>query len=498
MAKIEYDWFQIDKSGFAELMTRRGLHVLIVELIQNAWDEDVKRVEVKLEPVPYQPYVEVFVKDDAPDGFANLKDAYTLFGATAKRRSPDKRGRFNLGEKAVLACCTKARVGSTKGTIVFGVDGNRKRQTGKGKKTRKGSIFRGTMRMTRAQMDDALNLLGTLIPPAGVVTTINGEELPQRTPLASFGAKLLTESTKSNGDGIAGLSRYERNTTVNVYEVPLSEEPHLYEMGIPVVPLEGYPWHVDVQQRCPVNVDRDNVPPSFLKALGGYLAEHMHGRMDDEQASASWAAEALEDERCSRDAADDLLAKRFGKRRVSFDPSDPEANKIAASKGYTVVCGGSLSKEAWQRVRDDELMLPAGKVTPSPKVLSSPDGDPGIPQEKWSDGMRRVAEYAWALARLLIDNRMDIEVKFVNQRTEKYNAFYGQGQLGFNIAKLGRKWFEEMSWKTNRLILHEFAHHFEADHLSSNFHNAIAKLGAKLADLALRKPSFFLEYGFEV
>jgi hypothetical protein len=62
------------------------------------------------------------VEDDAPEGFYDLTHAYTMFARTRKRSSPDKRGRFNLGEKQVLALCREARIVTTKGTAVGRVE----------------------------------------------------------------------------------------------------------------------------------------------------------------------------------------------------------------------------------------------------------------------------------------------------------------------------------------------------------------------------------------
>ena len=50
--------------------------------------------------------------------------------------------------------------------------------------------------------------------------------------------------------------------------------------------------------------------------------------------------------------------------------TDPEANSKAQSQGYTIVHPSQLSKEEWRNVKRDGLILPAGKVTPSAKVLN--------------------------------------------------------------------------------------------------------------------------------
>jgi len=486
--KKSADWFAVDKDGLSQILNRRGVHVLILELIQNAWDQDVTRVDVILKPVPGRPLVEVRVEDDDPKGFENLRDSFTLFRETSKRRSPNKRGRFNFGEKAVLCCCTEATVSSTTGTMRFTPEGRVRSR----KRTEAGSVFEGTMRMTREAYTAAEAILHSL-PAPPVDTYVNGVLLERRDPLASFEARLLTESANDEGQ----LNRYERNTTVQVYECLEDEEPQLFEMGIPVVGLgEDYPWHVDVQQRCPVNMDRDNVPPSFLRSLNVYLTNEMHTRLDEDDAASTWATDALEDERCSPEATEAILTKRFGEKRVAYDPSDPEANKIAASRGYTVVAGGSLSRAAWQQSKSGGFIKPAGQVTPSPKVLLSPDAPcDAVPMGKWSEGMRRVVEYAEALGERLLGFVLDVGI--VSNKGIGASAFYGDRSLRFNLVRLGRRWFERIDRGTNRLLLHEFAHEFSSDHLSSAFHDAIAKLGAKLAEVALEDPDFFTRHGYQ-
>jgi hypothetical protein len=52
---------------------------------------------------------------------------------------------------------------------------------------------------------------------------------------------------------------------------------------------------------------------------------------------------------------------RFGAKDVAYDPSDPEANKIAVSEGSTLLHGGHLPKGAWANVKSHGLILPAGR-----------------------------------------------------------------------------------------------------------------------------------------
>ena len=44
------------------------------------------------------------------------------------------------------------------------------------------------------------------------------------------------------------------------------------EMGIPVVPVdENLRWHVDIGQKVPLNIERDNLTPSYLRIGAGTL-----------------------------------------------------------------------------------------------------------------------------------------------------------------------------------------------------------------------------------
>jgi hypothetical protein len=101
-------WFDVDKQGLAKLMAGRHKAFVLYELLQNAWDQNVTEVKVSLSEVPGRAESEIVVEDDDPDGFADLAHAYTLFAESRKKANPEKRGRFNIGEKLVLALARRA------------------------------------------------------------------------------------------------------------------------------------------------------------------------------------------------------------------------------------------------------------------------------------------------------------------------------------------------------------------------------------------------------
>ena len=103
-------WFEVDRKGLAEVARRRGMAFIVSEPIQNAWDEDITHVSVDMEPVPGKAQVRLIVSDDSPDGFRDLADAYVMFRQSYKLANPEQRGRFNIGEKLLLAVADEARI----------------------------------------------------------------------------------------------------------------------------------------------------------------------------------------------------------------------------------------------------------------------------------------------------------------------------------------------------------------------------------------------------
>ena len=113
------NWFEVDRQGLAQILERKGREFALFELIQNGWDEPgVTKVTVSLEHRGRSKALLV-VEDDAPEGFKDLSHAFTLFANSSKKSNPEQRGRFNLGEKLVLAISDEVTICTTKGGIRF-------------------------------------------------------------------------------------------------------------------------------------------------------------------------------------------------------------------------------------------------------------------------------------------------------------------------------------------------------------------------------------------
>jgi len=256
-------WFEVDISGLRKILERRGKQFAIYELVQNAWDENVTKVEVSLTR-PNSRRSELTVTDDSPEGFRDLTESYTMFAESYKKSEPEKRGAFNLGEKYVLALCDEASITTTTGRITFDVIG--RRRTGSVKRER-GTEFVGSLALKIDEWERMCEAARKLIPP--VPTFFNGEEISPRTLLRTWTATLPTVKSDEEGN----LRPTSRQTTVSAYAVLPGETAMLYEMGIPVVEINAK-YHVSVGQKVPLNIDRDNVTPAYLKSVYVELLNH--------------------------------------------------------------------------------------------------------------------------------------------------------------------------------------------------------------------------------
>lgn len=478
------DWFAVDKQGLAKLLERKGKAFVVFEILQNALDTDATCIDIVLEPLPNKSQARLTVGDDDPDGFANLADSWTLFAKSVKLGNPEKRGRFNLGEKLVLALCETAVISSTTGTVRFDKDGRHVTR----EKRDKGSVFDGTLRMTRNEYSEVCKAVRTILVPYNQRIRFNGEELPEHKRIEGFRIKLATEVADSE----SVLRRTVRETLVQLHAVEEGEHPHLYEMGIPIVELTGgEPWHVDVHQRVLLNSDRDNVTPAYLRDLRTGMLNAMHPFIKGaDEATRDWVRDAMADPRASKDAVAHIKTERFGEKAVAYDPSDPEGSKIAAHEGYTVIPGGALSKGEWENIKRDNIVLPAGRVTPSKSEKTADTRILDLHEE--TKGMQKLKQFVGGLAEVLIGSKL--YTAFIDAPKANTLASYGGGVISFNISRLGPDWFEKGVTEAQLdITLHEIGHTMGEDHLSKEYNDALTKLAAKLAFYVADHPNFFRE-----
>lgn len=492
--------FTVDHKGMAKIYRGRGLARMLFELISNAFDETVQHVYVALRWDAGR--VHVVVSDDSPDGFQDLSHAWTLFAESRKKGDASKRGRFNFGEKWVLACFDSAEIISTKGSVRF--DMRRGERVVSRSRTDAGSEFTGFVRATRDEYEKAKIQLRSIIPPASVQFMLDDNHIVAPKILLACEEVLPTVTTNDAGE----LVRTERMTRVELCAKQDSEAAMIYELGIPVMRLpaeDGDAYHINVNQKVPLSVDRDNVSPAYLRRLRSLVVNSMAEVFTETQASEQAVTQGLAE--AGTAAIHAVLAKRYGEKRAVYDPSDREANNRLVGEGYTVIPPATFDKETWSAIREAKAAIPSGTISPSPKPYSE-DGPTAKRYANPTEGMHCTAAYAEMLA--LEVCRVVVRVTFVDT-SNGFAACCGltgnhvnvqgvplpEASLDFNVRRLGVKWFDvppATTWEVDDLLLDEFGHFRESNHLSENYYHALREFGAKLGVLKLTRPEMFREF----
>ncbi len=475
--KTSSSWFDVDRKGLAQLRAETPKSSLLFELLSNAFDTDASDVSVTLTPVTGRDY-QLSVTDNSRDGWADVSHSYTLFAPSIRKTDSEKRGRFNLGEKLVLALCKEAVIETMAGTIAFHESGER--SFDKSSCTESGTRFTAKLKLVNADVAEIDAAMHKLMVPSGVTLNYNGVTIPCRPILKTIEATLPTVRADSSG----ALTATKRKCTIDLVLPNANEVAMIYELGIPVVET-GDKYHCNVKQKVPLNMNRDNVTPSYLRELRHIIAEATVDLLEAEDATTMWVRSAVEDKEASEELVSASIKLRFGDKVVAYDPSDQESNRRATSAGYTVVAGRSLSSGEWARVKAHELIKPAGRVFPTNLVAG---GDSTVIQrEDWTPAMESFAEWTKTIAKLLVN--LDITVSYV-KASGNISATYGSSRVTFNVKVLGKAFFSRGE-KQLELIIHELGHIYSGDHLSDSYHAGLCKLGARLATVAIQNPEVF-------
>jgi len=465
---VAKEWFSVSTKGLKALQEGKPKTFILRELVQNCIDENISECNVSLEKEGRK--IKLTITDDSPEGFRDISHAYTLFADTYKRRDPEKRGRYNVGEKQAFSVCDRIELTTTKGTIVFDSNGRHSSRA----KTNKGTTITAEFTGSQEDLTEITSYAKILLVPNGIRFIVNGERIESETPFKATEAELSTEF-EQNGT----FRKTVRRTKLEVYSKV--DKAYLYEMGLPVCEIDCQ-FSVNIQQKVPLSIDRETVPTAYLQDVFAEVLNLTHELIEPEHASDMWVREATRDERAKPEAVNDVIHKRFGEKVCIANQFDPHSIDEALSRGYKVVSGSELSKEEWANIRQAELMQSSSELFGMNSV-SAPSVEP-------TADMRRVAELAKKIAKKILG--IEVDVRFVKHSQMVTAQFDRMGNtLTFNTAKLGNRFFAEpVSVPVLDLLIHEISHH-GGMHTESGYHECLTKLGAELTIIALRDPSFF-------
>lgn len=489
-------WFDVDPEGLRKLIDNRGKAFAIFELKQNSWDEPgVTRSTTTIKKHVGRPKASIIVEDDAPGGFVDcvgkstLHHASTFFAESKKKGNPALRGRFNLGEKLVLALCDQAKIETTTGTVIFNSAGRRESRA----KTERGTIFSADIRMTEAEYAEVCQKMRTLLPPEGIEVSFNGEPIPYRKPTKVIEEPLPTEISDKEGN----LKRTIRKTKVHIH-LPLEGElATIYEMGIPVVALDGGDkYHIDIQQKVPLNMDRDNVNEAYKAELRKIVLNAMAFDLSPEDADRVWVSDGAGRSGITKGAAERVVKLQYGDKYLAADPRDPESQEKAITKGYSVIPSRGISGAQRERLKEFGLIQSTSKLFATPKPFSD---DPEAPEAEFyaegdlTEGMKNIRSYTKYLS-LAIAGAENISVRFCKSMGSSA-ALINKREIIFNVGDLGIRWFDGIHKETNRLIIHELAHLSSSSHFHEDYRRALERLWSNLVEKILREPGSFDKFG---
>jgi len=469
------NWFTADKKGLADITMRaiekRGPGILVAELFQNSMDANATRIHIQILWSADDRSVKLKCTDNG-DGFQNLEHAWTMFAPSLKKDDATKAGRFNVGEKFVLSIATEAAISTTCGTVSFDRDGRSKSRN----KIPDGTAVIVWLKLKKENIQLMLDFCDTLLVPDGIELKVNGYRIANRQCGRSFDATLPTEI----GDE---LRKTQRKTVVELHDVKDGETAMLYELGIPVVET-GDKYHVNVMQKIPLNVDRDNVTPSYLRLIRVHVLNATYDEIDENDVSTTWVQEAASDSRSVVDATQAVLNVQYGADALVENPFDQEANAKAVADGRTLIPCRALPKGLKNNLYE------RGQVQTSSAVFSNKTlvNATRIILNDWTERMNVINEMVDFITRNAIAEEVKVYVQMINSPDASTVAdFDSRGPtMRFNMAHPAMpNTFVDMV----DLIIHELGHYYESNHLSEKYYNALSKIGARLAMIATDRRS---------
>lgn len=433
-------WFEVDVAGMREFHGARKGWQLAKELVSNSFDEDVSFCQFDL--THDGTCAHLTVEDDGP-GFRDVADAYTLLGSTYKRARPDLRGRFNLGEKEIIAVSSSATVETAGRRIIFAENGERLEEQSDRKR---GTRVELVLPWSQAKIERTITRMKRLLPPKNVKYTVNGTVVPYRESYKTFEASLETVLLEH---GV--MRKTVRKTMVHLHKPSFGDRPMLFELGIPIQAIDcGF--HIDVQQKIPMNPNRDAVKPHYLKHLYAEVLNHTVDEVPEDKISQEWVRQAVEDKRTAPEVVKQMK-KKFGEKALLWS-NDTQSNEKAVEAGYDLIRPKTLSPT------ERERFVEVGGLKHASDIFSSNgEGDDRSKEVKANEDMQQIATYTKQLAIALVSR--DIRVRFYSKFGEGVAASYNQaiGTLSFNVATLGYEWFKQgVTADTTAVILHEVAH----------------------------------------
>lgn len=498
------DWLAVSTEGFAAMNAGREPAHLVKELVQNALDAlGESGGTVALDCTPGADGMVLVTCTDDGCGVQDLADIRTVFHTT-KTDSHLQRGRMGRGFKEMLCLARRASVASGSGIVEFAMEGGR-RETRllPAQEPIAGTLVRMEMPWEPAVIEKLEAYFRTLLPPAGVSLLVNNQYVEHRSPSHTVEAGLPTELFEA-GRWI----RPARKTVIELVPTTESEEPTVYEMGIPVCPVEWTQgFHANVRQRVPMNPCRDAVASGYLLKLHRAGLPTLLPAMDGEAVREDWVGNAVAG--CPESVQQEVIRVGFGENLARSVPKMGvrQYDEDARDLGVTVIdvkqtSGGfrqvlqrhvpTTRETVDRRNREQTEAAAAGGFTVADAMGSERQARERRRLIEAAGGPQRVSavlDFArWFCQALLdgygISGGGVCSVKLALLKSVNAIATWGTDDvltLGLDTPWL---WSDPLGEESLSTFVHEVAHHANAHH-GRDFHREVERLAGRAARIML-------------
>lgn len=304
-------WLAISTDGFAAMNAARPPEHLIKELVQNSLDSLLpgQAGSIELRYGLLNGSFQVSCIDNG-SGITDLEDLRVVY-LTHKTDSHRKRGRFGRGFKEALCIAELARVVSGSRQLEF-LRENGRRITRLGESSQPLSGTEVWMCMPwdgeiTAQLDA---YFARFLVPEAVEFIVNGRRIAPRVIEYQLEASLNTEIYDAVSQS---WKKPIRRTSLALVRALPEETPTIYEMGIPVAAVDwDVPFHCDVQQRVPMNPNRDAVSSGYPLKLHVACLPVLLEQMNTEMLKQDWVGTA--GRRCDEAVQRQIIERAFGEK----------------------------------------------------------------------------------------------------------------------------------------------------------------------------------------
>jgi hypothetical protein len=476
----EDGWLTVSMEGFSQQNRARPFEHLVKELVQNSLDaigDAPGTITVSVEEKAGGEFtIECLDDGEGVDDMTNLR---TVFW-TSKHDSRFKRGRMGRGFKELLCLCSECHVFSRNLMGDFTVKDGRKafflRETAK---FTKGTLVRMKMPWRGEGVGVKLaDYFKLFLPPQNVRLEVCGIKIPSREPTFVTTGSLPTEEFENNK-----WCRPRGKTGVELVKHKATETSLVYEMGIPICPVEwNVPYHVNVLQRVPMNPNRDAVMSGYVSQIHRICLPVLIEELSSEKSRESWVGEA------AARSGDDGLQKavlqkafggnlarsvpNFGKFSHDADAQEHAGVSILDTKQLT---GGfremarkhvPTSAEIAKQVKSDKLKV---AVKEGVDLSETSLRYKKLLEKRGEDRIIRVGSfYQWVangiLQILFPEKTPKCKIKVADFKGEAEATWSNQFQHFTLALDLDRIWDDPSHPDNFALIVHETAHELAAHH----------------------------------